>query len=136
VVELEGRFYGKPRDKKDAREMLSELSGREHRVVTSVVFKSLDPLDRKERTHSFSVETFVTFCEIKEDVMKPYLESDESLDKAGSYGIQGKGLLFVKSLKGSYSNVVGFPLEEFVHQLKSFLIPQGDQSSWRECFHL
>lgn len=136
VVDLDGRFYGKPRDREDAREMLSELAGKEHRVVTSVVFQAFDPETFTERKHSFSIETLVTFSEIPEDIMGPYLDSGESMDKAGSYGIQGKGLLFVKCLKGSYSNVVGFPLEDFVRELKSFLKDEGDQSSWREHFVL
>ena len=136
VVELDGKFYGKPKDSEDARGMLSELAGKEHRVVTSVVLKFISPESSEPQTHSFSIETFVTFSDIPEDIMNPYLKSGESLDKAGSYGIQGKGLLFVKSLKGSYSNVVGFPLEDFVREVKSVLIPSGDQSSWRELFHL
>jgi septum formation protein len=136
VVELEGKFYGKPSDRDDARAMLRELSGKEHRVVTSIVFKAFCLASLQEKEHSFSVETHVLFSKITEDIMEPYLVSGESLDKAGSYGIQGKGLLFVKSLRGSYSNVVGFPLEEFLNHLKDFLLPVDEQSSWRSCFHL
>jgi septum formation protein len=134
VVELQGKFFGKPKDKNDAREMLNQLSDKQHRVVTSVVFQSLE--NGQKKSHSFSIETLVTFSEIPKDIMDPYLESGESLDKAGSYGIQGKGLLFVKSISGSYSNVVGFPLEDFVRELKNYLIPRGDQSCWREHFVL
>lgn len=136
VVEMGGKFYGKPRDREDAKKMLLELSGKEHRVVTSVVCRFLDFASKKVRSHSFSIETFVQFSEIKEDILERYLDSGESLDKAGSYGIQGKGLLFVKSLRGSYSNVVGFPLEEFLSHLRELLCNETGQSSWRSSFHL
>ena len=69
----------------------------------------------------FHVESKVLFSKIQIDVLEQYLATKDSLDKAGAYGIQGPGLTFVKEVKGSYSNVVGFPLAEFVNELKEML---------------
>jgi septum formation protein len=132
LVELDGKIYGKPKTKEEARQMLSELSNRWHRVVTSVFLKAR--FDGVEKDHEFAVETKVKFAQIGEDIMAPYLESGESMDKAGAYGIQGKGLTFVEALEGSYSNVVGFPLHEFLINLKSFLGYSKDAENWREAF--
>lgn len=132
VVELNGKIFGKPKDKEDAREMLLTLGGKTHNVVTAVFLKANFNGNIKERL--FSVKTEVKFHEIREDILGPYIESKESLDKAGAYGIQGKGLTFVESLKGSYSNVVGFPLVEFLDELKEFLGYQVTDTEWRNSF--
>lgn len=132
IVELEGNIYGKPSTKEEARQMLSELSNRWHRVVTSVFLKA--DFDGEEKEHEFAVETKVKFAAITEDIMGPYLESGESMDKAGAYGIQGKGLTFVEAIEGSYSNVVGFPLHEFLTHLKTFLGHNENEVNWRESF--
>jgi septum formation protein len=132
VVELKGRIFGKPRDKDDAREMLLTLGGKTHNVVTAVFLKAIFDGEVKEKV--FSVKTQVKFHEIREDILDPYIESKESLDKAGAYGIQGKGLTFVESLKGSYSNVVGFPLVEFLDELKVFLGRKKSDVDWRNSF--
>lgn len=132
IVELNGKIYGKPSDKDEAKEMLLELSNQWHQVVTSVFLKAKK--DGVEKEHCFSVKTKVKFSEINQDIMGPYLESQESLDKAGAYGIQGKGLVFVEAIEGSYSNVVGFPLVEFLSELKKFLGLGPENIQWRECF--
>lgn len=132
VVELNGRIYGKPKDTDEAREMLLSLGGKTHNVVTAVFLKA--KFGEEVREKAFSVKTEVTFHEIKEDILGPYIESRESMDKAGAYGIQGKGLTFVESLKGSYSNVVGFPLVEFLDELKVFLGLEVSATNWRENF--
>lgn len=132
LVELEGKIYGKPATKEEARQMLSELSNRWHRVVTSVFLKA--EFNGEEKQHEFAVETKVKFADITEDIMGPYLESGESMDKAGAYGIQGKGLTFVEAIEGSYSNVVGFPLHEFLTHLKAFLGHKENEVNWRESF--
>lgn len=133
VVELDGVKYGKPVDRADAKRMLLELSGRTHQVVTSVFLKRRDIKSKEELVHSFAVKTQVTFNKIGDDILEPYLDSRESMDKAGSYGIQGKGLTFVSDLKGSYSNVVGFPLVEFLDELKRFLGLE-ETNDWRNSF--
>ncbi len=132
LVELNGKILGKPSSRDEAQAMLEELAGNWHRVVTSVFIRA--EVDGQVRDREFAVETRVKFGEIPKDIMIPYLNSKESMDKAGAYGIQGKGLTFVEALEGSYSNVVGFPLYEFLNHLKDFLPVSGSKENWRECF--
>lgn len=113
IVVLEGKLYGKPKDVNEAREILSELSGRTHEVITGVSFHFKDSL-HKWREHLFYDSTEVTFNQITPDLMEAYLETKDSLDKAGAYGIQGPSLTFISRINGSYSNVVGFPLDKIV----------------------
>lgn len=129
IVVLEGKIYGKPKDKNEAREILSELSGRTHQVITGVSFLFKDPETNKSREHLFFDSTEVTFNEITSDLMEEYLATGDSLDKAGAYGIQGPGLTFISRVNGSYSNVVGFPLDKVVDELKIIL---GE--NWRKNF--
>lgn len=104
-VILDDTILGKPENKDDAMHMLSRLSGRTHQVFSAVSLRG--------RAHWNAVSiTEVTFRKIKEREMQAYWESGEPVDKAGSYAIQGLGGLFVESIKGSYSGVVGLPLFE------------------------
>lgn len=133
IVILGKRVFEKPRDQNQARSMLIDLSGQEHRVVTSVFMQ----MEKKRRV--FSVETKVKFSKITDDILEPYLKSGDSMDKAGAYGIQGKGLLFVDKIEGSYSNVVGFPLSDFIREFKEILREVLEKSSldpcdWRSLF--
>lgn len=136
IVVLGNRVYGKPANREEAKEMLLSLSGKEHQVITSVYMKTRSLETEEVICRKFAVETDVTFSKITEDLLTPYLDSKESMDKAGAYGIQGKGLVFVQSLKGSYSNVVGFPLAEFIDEFRKFLSQNGEEElySWREKF--
>jgi len=138
IVVLGNRIYGKPRSREEAREMLLSLSGKEHKVVTSIYIKAKSIYTDKEIYRKFAIETDVKFANISEDILGPYLDSEESMDKAGAYGIQGKGLLFVESLRGSYSNVVGFPLVEFIAELRNLLCEgrENERASWREKFRV
>ncbi len=136
IVVLGKRVYGKPNSREEAKEMLLSLAGKEHMVITSVYIKARSIKTGEIISSKFAVETDVTFTEISEDILEPYLDSKESMDKAGAYGIQGKGLLFVESLKGSYSNVVGFPLAEFTEHLR-VLLSEGIEDellNWRSKF--
>ncbi len=105
AVIVDGMILGKPNDREDARRMLNLLSGRWHIVETAVVV-SLNDLTLKE-----VVRSEVRFRELMEDEIEFYLDTDEPYDKAGAYGIQGFAEVFVSELRGSYSNVVGLPLE-------------------------
>ncbi len=137
IVVLGPRIYGKPANREEAKEMLLSLSGKEHKVITSVYLKALSIKTNQEISKKFAIETDVTFSEISEDILGPYLDSEESMDKAGAYGIQGKGLVFVESLKGSYSNVVGFPLVEFLEEMR-LLVCEGslnEKLDWRSHFN-
>ncbi|NQX87909.1 MAG: septum formation inhibitor Maf [Halioglobus sp.] len=106
VVVLDGRTLGKPRNIADAFAMLTSLSDRAHRVLTSVCLCS------GELASTCLVSTDVEFVRLKPRVCQAYLATDEPWDKAGGYAIQGLGGAFVKSIRGSYSNVVGLPLAE------------------------
>lgn len=129
TVALGERILNKPANRQEAREMLLSLSGRTHQVYTAVAIKT------KERERVFCVRSEVSFAPLTEDILNPYLDSGDSLDKAGAYGIQGMGLTFVQGVQGSYSNVVGFPLVEFIEELKKFVTPPGEESStWRQRF--
>lgn len=129
LVAIGDKVLGKPKDKDDAREMLTELSGKEHEVYTAVYMACGD------KEYTFSKLSEVKFTEISPEILELYLEGEEAMDKAGAYGIQGQGLLFVEALKGSYSNVVGFPLSDFVSEMKAFLTRLGhDGEKWREIF--
>lgn len=119
AVVLDGRVFGKPRDAADARRMLLELSGREHSVVTGV--HAQGPLG----SASAVVETRVRFGPIAPALADWYVGTGEPMDKAGAYGIQDRGGVFVQALDGSYSNVVGLPLWEALGLLErvGFALP-------------
>ena len=125
LVTLDERIYGKPKDENEAKKILLELSGKTHEVYTGVYLRD------RNKSSGFVVSTKVSFASITDDLLLPYLKTKESLDKAGAYGIQGAGLTFIENIEGSYSNVVGFPLYEFIQELKSFT---GEIDKWRELF--
>jgi len=106
IVVAGDRFLGKPRHAGDARDMLRSISGRRHHVVTGVAVVH----GRKNLSLADSAVTAVWFRELGDDEIARYVETRESLDKAGAYGIQGKGAVFVERLEGDYFNVVGLPL--------------------------
>ncbi|MGO1750599.1 MAG: Maf family protein [Marinobacter sp.] len=105
-VVLSNDILGKPNDESEARAMLARLSGNAHQVMTAIA------LAKDGHCESRLVITNVTFRELEEDEIAAYVATDEPMDKAGSYGIQGLGGIFVKELRGSYSAVVGLPLQE------------------------
>ena len=105
IVVLDGALLGKPTGDEDARRMLRSLSGRTHEVVTCVAVAIGDGT-----VASFTETTEVTFVELSERDIEWYVQTEEPLDKAGAYGIQGAGGLFVAAIAGNYHNVVGLPL--------------------------
>jgi septum formation protein len=113
IVVLGDRVLGKPRDVDEAIEMLLALSGRTHAVMTGVALKT------PTETRSVLSTTDVQFREIGRDEAYRYWQSGEPCDKAGAYGIQGLGGMFVKGIEGSYSGVMGLPVFETVELLKS-----------------
>ncbi len=104
LVALPGRLLGKPSCKAEAAEMLHSLSGREHSVLTGVC------IIYGSRRLTAVEETVVRFRQLSEDEVSAYVDTAEPMDKAGAYAIQGMGSLFVESICGDYSNVVGLPL--------------------------
>ena len=116
VVIVDDEILGKPADADDARQMLRKLSGKSHHVITGVSLKSYD----KQKT--FSVDTEVTFKTLSESEIDYYVTRYKPFDKAGAYGIQEWiGYIGVTSLRGSYFNVVGFPVQRIYDEVcKSF----------------
>ena len=115
IVVLENRILGKPKDEKDACQMLRNLSGKTHEVYTGVC------IECEKESRTFFCKTDVTFYELSDEEIEKYVSSGEPMDKAGSYGIQGKGTLFVKKINGDYFNVVGFPVSMIKKELNKFL---------------
>jgi len=106
VVVLNGEIFGKPKNKEHARAMLKALSGKKHFVYTGVA------VAEKGAVRSFVQKTEVEFYELSDETIEKYIESLEPMDKAGSYGIQGKGSVLVKGIVGDYFNVMGLPVAE------------------------
>jgi len=115
LVELEGRAIAKPSGVEDAEQILRLLSGRVHRVHTGIGFLPA----RGEEMDLRSVCTEVKFTRLGREDIETYLESGEWSGVAGAYRIQERGAFFVEWIRGSYSNVVGLPLETFYGILKS-----------------
>ena len=104
VVSVDGRVLGKPRDRRDAAEMLAALSGREHTVYTGVTVR------RGGETVTEHEATAVRFRSLTRGEIEDYVSTGEPMDKAGAYGIQGYGCLLVEGISGDYFNVVGLPV--------------------------
>lgn len=132
IVCLGSKIYGKPSGVEEARQFLSELSGKSHSVFTAVTLGL--KVNGVSKVHSFVEETKVTFSSISHELMERYLATGDSLDKAGAYGIQNGSLTFISKVEGDYSNVVGFPLARFVTELDSFLKPYTSGKSWFDLF--
>lgn len=109
TVALDGTELGKPADAKDARRMLTALSGRGHDVYTGVHLIRVYP-DGSTRERSLVEGTHVTFYDLSPKEIDAYVATGEPLDKAGAYGIQGRGRALVRSIDGDYFNVVGLPV--------------------------
>lgn len=105
-VVLAGRILGKPAGPDEARDMLQRLSGNTHQVMTAVAVASADACESRVSM------TEVRFRRLSDAEIEAYVATGEPMDKAGGYGIQGRGGIFVEQLRGSYSAVVGLPLQE------------------------
>jgi septum formation protein len=110
VVALGGAVLGKPRDEAEAAGMLRSLSGREHIVYTGVAVVRADAAGQISESEVFAESTAVRFRHLLEAEIAAYIQSGEPMDKAGAYGIQDRGALFVSGITGDYFNVVGLPL--------------------------
>ena len=112
IVWFEGKAIGKPKDAQDAFNMLKAMSGKQHKVYTSVSIRS------NSFQKIFHDETTVIFEEFTDEEIQYYVEKDKPFDKAGSYGIQDWiGLIGVKSIEGSYFNVMGLPVHKLYKEL-------------------
>lgn len=122
-VFIDEEMLGKPKDKNDAFSMLKKLSGRDHLVVTGCCITD------GERKREFSVTSRVFFYPLTDEDIKDYIATGEPMDKAGAYGIQGKGSLLIKKIQGDYFNIVGLPLSALARELSLFLKDIKSQNS-------
>lgn len=113
VVVVDGKILGKPKDEKEAFSMLKSLSGRSHEVITAFSFININ----KNISYSDYEITKVYFKNLTDDEINWYINTKEPIDKAGAYGIQGKGAFFVEKIEGDFFSVMGFPLGKFVRFL-------------------
>ncbi len=120
IVALGDRILGKPKDEDEAYEMLRMLAGRMHSVYTGVTI--IFPAEGNLRhTDVFNVRTDVRMYDSEESILRDYAECGEPLDKAGAYGIQGRGAVLVERIEGDYSNVKGLPVAEVYRRLYPYI---------------
>ncbi len=132
IVSIDDQVLGKPKSREQARDMLKMLESREHKVFTGVC------INFNNNEYKFFDETTVMFSKITDDLMELYLDTGESMDKAGAYGIQGAALGFIEKVSGSYSNVVGLPVNLVLEHIKKILnenkICDVTDENWRAVF--
>ena len=116
IVWFEGEALGKPKSQEEAKRMLLSLSGKTHRVISSVCFSTAN------RQHTINCFTDVKFTDLNEDLVDQYVATGSPMDKAGSYGIQDTfGLYAVSEINGSYTNVMGLPCMQTFQALHEFV---------------
>ena len=121
MVVLDDIALGKPVDEEDAIRMLLTLQNRTHQVMTGVWIIETDAAGNAVKSDGFTDVTTVDFWAFSRDEAAEYVATNEPLDKAGSYGIQGKGMRFVKGIQGDYFTVMGLPGSRLLRFLKDFL---------------
>ena len=114
VVILHGELMGKPKDKKEAFEMLSKLSGEKHVVISGYTYIS------KEKEITRTVRTYVYFNKLSDELINKYIESGSPMDKAGAYGIQDEEFHLVNHIEGDFDNVIGLPVEDIKKHVFDF----------------
>ncbi len=117
TVCVDGVILAKPQDREEARTYLKLLENKTHQVYTAVYCCFGEKF---KESISFVERTDVSFSEWDKFLLERYLDSGDSLDKAGGYGAQGMAQVIIKKINGSYSNVIGFPLEKFVSSLQNY----------------
>lgn len=121
IVVLNGRVFGKPRDRAEARRVLGTLAGTTHHVITGVTLLNAATEERFVRHDT----TVVTMRPIESDEIERYLDTDAWAGKAGAYGIQDREDAFIERIDGSFTNVVGFPMELVATMLAPWHRPHG-----------
>ncbi len=115
IVLLDGKVYGKPSDETDAKQMLRDLSGKTHQVITGVCITT------KDKQVSFGVSSEVRFSKLDDDEIEYYVSNYKPFDKAGAYGVQEWiGYVAVEYISGSYFNIMGLPIQRLYRELKNF----------------
>lgn len=116
MVSLDGEPLGKPKSKDEAIKTLKNLSGKTHEVITGLCV--ISNCGDKTKSYLTCIRTKVTFIKLSDEIITKYVETNDPLDKAGSYGIQGYAGMFIKSISGSYDSVVGLPTSKLYEILK------------------
>ena len=115
IVCYDGQILGKPHSEEEAFEMLRKLSRKVHEVYTGVTVISAG------KAHCFYERTEVSFYEVTDEELMDYIRTGEPMDKAGAYGIQGRGCFLVEKINGDFFNVVGLPAAHLLRLLKEIL---------------
>ena len=118
VVAADGKILGKPKSHEEAYEMIRCLAGRSHQVYTGVCIVKKGPEGEADTVVSFYDETDVNVSPMTEKEIREYADSEEPMDKAGSYAVQGFFARYIDGLKGSYANVMGLPVHLVYQELK------------------
>lgn len=118
VVAADGKILGKPKSHEEAYEMIRRLAGRSHQVYTGVCLVKKGPEGEADTVVSFYDETDVNVSPMTEKEIREYADSEEPMDKAGSYAVQGFFARYIDGLKGSYANVMGLPVHLVYQKLK------------------
>lgn len=122
IVEVDGKIIGKPTDEKEAKIILEKLSNRSHNVITAYSFINIE---KNIKVTDVQV-TKVYFKKLSTEMIEWYIATGEPMDKAGAYGIQDKGAIFVEKIEGDFFTVMGFPIERFVEKLSELGIKLKD----------
>ncbi len=116
IVVLDGDILEKPADKEEAFTMIKRLTGNTHTVFTGVTIIETTT----GKTVTFHEETSVTMYDFDDEDIRAYIETGDPMDKAGAYGVQGRGAFLVKEIRGDYFTVVGLPVAHLLKELKKF----------------
>lgn len=114
IVAIDNEILGKPTSREEGFQMIKKLSGKKHRVYTSVV------LMKEDQESSATVPAIVEFYDLSDEEINAYLDTEEYVDKAGAYGIQGQGALLVKGIQGDYYSIMGLPIATLNRMLATF----------------
>ena len=113
IVVIDHEVLGKPHTKEEAKEMLEKLSGKTHQVITGIAIIS------NQRTYSNTSTSYVTFEVLSKEEIDKYVATNEPMDKAGAYAIQGIASRYIKSINGDYYSIMGFPVSMVYEELKN-----------------
>lgn len=120
VVVSDGEILGKPADREDAFRMLKKLSGKTHKVITGCC------ISLNDKCTCFAEESLVTFYSLTDQEIWEYVDTEEPMGKAGSYGIQGQGAFLVEKIEGDFYNIVGLPLARLKREIQTLLENQNN----------
>lgn len=124
IVEIDNTVLGKPKNKDEAIRYLKLLSGKTHRVITAYAFINI-----KKSIFINNVDiSEVKFYDLDDEEIEWYIDTKEPFDKAGAYGIQGKGRIFVEKINGDFFSIMGFPIAKFIKELKKINLELKDIS--------